>query len=306
MIDIRRILCPVDFSDSSQHALKYAVTMANWYDAKVTLFHACVPVPISAYATVASMMPAMPVGMENDHEVRDAMETLASTVEGTRVPLEIALGEGYPAYAIAAKAAEAKSDLIVIGTHGRSGVERLMLGSVTEKVLRQAGCPVLTVPPKAGDPAPAAPATFKRIVCAIDFSDCSMRALEYAMSLAQESNSTLIVLHVIEPFPLRHAEGETVLSDFTLLKDYIAAAEEEGRALLAKAIPDAVRSYCQVETVQAVGKPYREILRLAATEASDLIVLGVHGRNPVDLLFFGSTAQHVVRGAACPVLTIRT
>jgi nucleotide-binding universal stress UspA family protein len=165
------------------------------------------------------------------------MKNLASTVEGTRVPLEIALGEGYPAYAIAAKAAEAKSDLIVIGTHGRSGVERLMLGSVTEKVLRKAGCPVLTVPPKAGDPAPAAPATFKRIVCAIDFSDCSMRALEYAMSLAQESNSTLIVLHVIEPFPLRHAEGETVLSDFTLLKDYIAAAEEEGRALLAKAIP---------------------------------------------------------------------
>jgi nucleotide-binding universal stress UspA family protein len=306
MIDIQRILCPVDFSDSSQHAFKYAVAIANWYDATVTMFHACVPVPISAYATVASMMPPMSVRGENDNEVRDAMKGLASTVEGTNVPLEFALGEGYPAAAIAAKAAEAKIDLIVIGTHGRSGFERLMLGSVTEKVLRKAGCPVLTVPPKAGDPTPAAPATFKRIVCAIDFSDCSMRALEYAMSLAQESNSALIVLHVIEPLPQRVAEGDAVFADVKLLKDYVAAAEEEGRALLAKAIPDDVRAYCQVETVQTVGKPSREILRLAATEASDLIVLGVHGRNPVDLLFFGSTAQHVVREAACPVLTIRT
>lgn len=306
MIDIQRILCPVDFSDSSQHAFRYAVAIANWYDAKLTMFHACAPVPMSAYATVASMMPAMPVGLEDDNEVRDTMKRLASTVAGTNVPIEIALGEGYPAAAIAAKAAEEKFDLIVIGTHGRSGFERLMLGSVTERVLRKAGCPVLTVPPKAGDPTPAAAVTFKRIVCAIDFSDCSMRALDYAMSLAQEANATLIVLHVIEPFPLRHTEGETVISDFTLMRDYIAAAEEEGRALLAKAIPDAVRAYCQVETVQAVGKPYREILRLAATEASDLIVLGIHGRNPVDLLFFGSTAQHVVRGAACPVLTIRT
>jgi len=305
MIDIRRILCPVDFSDSSQHALRYAVAIAQWYDATVTMFHACVPVPMSAYATVASMMPALPVGGENDKEVRDAMKNLASSVEGTSVPLDIALGEGYPAAAIAEKAAEAKCDLIVIGTHGRSGFERLMLGSVTEKVLRKARCPVLTVPPKAGEPTAAAPVTFKRIVCAIDFSDCSMRALEYAMSLAQESNAALIVLHVIEPLPLRAAEGDS-FSELKLVKDYVAAAEEEGRALLAAAIPADVHTYCQVETVQTVGKPSHEILRLAATEASDLIILGVHGRNPVDLLFFGSTAQHVVREAACPVLTIRT
>jgi nucleotide-binding universal stress UspA family protein len=307
MIEIRRILCPVDFSDCSRHALSHAIAIAKWYEATVAMFYVCVPVPISAYATVASMMPSSLVGGENQNQVLDAMKTLAATVAGTAVPLELAIGEGHAAKEIVARAAEGQSDLIVMGTHGRTGFERLILGSVTERVLRTAGCPVLTVPPKAGDAAPDTPVVFKRIVCAIDFSDCSMRALDYAMSLAQESSATLTVLHVIEPLPETPIHGdEMVLSGFKTVKDYITAAEEEGRALLDRAVPDGVRDYCQVETVQRIGKPYRELLRLAATEASDLIVLGVHGRSSADLLFFGSTAQHVVREAACPVLTIRT
>jgi universal stress protein A len=71
-------------------------------------------------------------------------------------------------------------------------------------------------------------------------------------------------------------------------------------------IPDAVRESCSVETIIARGKPYREILRIAVEQASELIVIGVHGRGPIDLLFFGSTAQHVVRAAPCPVLTLRS
>ena len=90
------------------------------------------------------------------------------------------------------------------------------------------------------------------------------------------------------------------------IRQYIAAVEEDRRAGLRDAVPDTVRADCTVETVLATGKPYREILRIAAEQRSDLIVMGIHGRGAADLLFFGSTARHVVREASCPVLTLRT
>jgi nucleotide-binding universal stress UspA family protein len=306
MIQIQRILCPVDFSDCSKRALDHAVALARWYDARVTMFHVCAPVPISAYATVASMMPSTLVGGEDQNAVRQAMEQFAAREGPITEPIDIELGEGTAATEIVAKAEAARSDLIVLGTHGRSGVERLILGSVTEKVLRKARCPVLTVPPRVADATSVGAVTFNRILCAVDFSECSMRALAYAMSLAQEANARLTVLHVVEPVLNVALDDENVLTGIKTIKDYIAAAEEEGRELLTRAVPDQVRAYCQVETVQTIGTPYREILHLATDDAADLIVLGVHGRGVVDLMFFGSTAQHVVRQAACPVLTLRT
>jgi nucleotide-binding universal stress UspA family protein len=305
MIQIQRILCPVDFSDCSRRALDHAVALANWYDARVTLFHVCAPVPISAYATVASMMPSSLVGGEDQNAVRKALETFAA-IDGTSAPIELDIGEGDAAKEIVAKAAAAQTSLIVLGTHGRSGFERLMLGSVTEKVLRKAGCPVLTVPPRVTDAALMPSVTFKRILCAIDFGECSMRALEYAMSLAQEASARLTVLHVVEPLPNVPIEDASALASIKTVREYIAAAKEEGRELLKRAVPDQVRAYCEVETVLTIGTPYREILRLGDEQAADLIVLGVRGRGVVDLMFFGSTAQHIVRQAACPVLTLRT
>jgi len=153
-------------------------------------------------------------------------------------------------------------------------------------------------------PAPAV--LFTRILCAIDFSDCSMHALNYAMSLAQEADARLTVMHVLEPPSDAPADfHETVFGAPRTLTEYIAEAEEERRARLTEAVPEAVRAYCTVETMMAKGKPYREILRVASEQQSDLIVIGIHGRGAADLLFFGSTAQHVVRQASCPVLTLR-
>jgi nucleotide-binding universal stress UspA family protein len=305
MIQIQRILCPVDFSDCSRRALDHAIALAKWYDATVTAFYVCAPVPISAYATVAPMMPSSLVGGENQNDVRHALETFAN-VDVTSPPVALEIGEGDAAKEIVAKAASAHSDLIVLGTHGRSGFERLILGSVAEKVVRKAGCPVLTVPPRLTEAAAVRSVTFTRIVCAVDFSECSMRALEYAMSMAQETNARLTVLHVVEMVPNVAADDGSPIAAIETVREYLAAAQEEGKELLRRAIPDQVRDYCQVETVQTVGKPYREILRVAGEQAADLIVLGVHGRGVVDLMFFGSTTQHVVRQAACPVLTLRT
>lgn len=306
MIQIQRILCPIDFSDCSRRALDHAVALATWYDAALTVFHVCAPVPVSAYATVASMIPASQVGGENLDDAREAVQKFVSIGDGTRVPLSVEIGQGDAAREIVAVAHAVETDLIVLGTHGRSGFERLVLGSVAEKVLRKAGCPVLTVPPRLTEAAATAPVTFKRILCAVDFSECSMRGLTYAMSLAQEANAQLTVLYVVEPLPSVPGDYESSVAGLKPLREYVAAAAEEGRELLRHAIPDDVRTYCQVETVEKIGKPYREILQLATEQASDLIVIGVHGRGVVDLMFFGSTAQHVVRQAQCPVLTLRT
>jgi nucleotide-binding universal stress UspA family protein len=232
-----------------------------------------------------------------------SMKRFAGDEAGSGLPVQFEVCEGRAATEILARASALPSDLLVMGTHGRSGFERLMLGSITEKVLRKAGCPVLIVPRHAKDVVPAPPALFKRILCATDFSDCSTNALNYAMSLAQEADARLSVLHVIELPPDLH---ETVSGGPRSVTEYIAAAEQDRRERLKDAVPETVRAYCIVETLLARGNPYREILRIAGEQQSDLIVIGIHGRGAAELLFFGSTAQHVVRQATCPVLTLRS
>jgi len=112
---------------------------------------------------------------------------------------------------------------------------------------------------------------------------------------------------VIELSPdLPREVHETVLAGPRTVREYVALAEEEGRARLTDAVADHVRSSVTVDTVLASGKPYREILRVAAEHGADLLVVGVHGRGPIDRMLFGSTTQHLVRQASCPVLTLRT
>jgi universal stress protein A len=183
-----------------------------------------------------------------------------------------------------------------------------VLGSVTEKVLRKAGCPVLTVPAHAPDAVPATAVVFKRLLCPVDFSDSSIDALNYAMSLAQEADARLTVLHVMQyDLDVEAPEMyETVIADRRLsVTDYRRRCEEYSRERLRAAVPETVGAYCAVEVLLAAGKPYREILRAAAQQQADLIVMGVQGRGAADLTIFGSTTQHVVRQATCPVLTIR-
>jgi len=145
---------------------------------------------------------------------------------------------------------------------------------------------------------------FKRILCAVDFSDCSMRALDFALSLAQETDARLTVLHV---FDLEGAMSEHWRDRLTppSLRKELETLEGERRERLARALPEGVGTYCDIETVMTGGTPYREILRLADDKQSELIVMGVHGRHAADIWFFGSTTNNVVRQAPCPVLTIR-
>jgi nucleotide-binding universal stress UspA family protein len=193
------------------------------------------------------------------------------------------------------------ADLLVIGTHGRSGFERLLLGSVAQKVIHKAGCPTLVVPPRAPDVQAGSPIQFHRMLCAVDFSEPSLDALALAIDMAQEADAQLTLLHVVE-FPPLLSEGATrPVPDLSGARD--AAVTEAGRRLEGL-IPEEARTYCSVETAVAEGRPYRELLRHAAERRTDLIVMGVHGRGALDLLVFGSTTHHVIRASACPVLIV--
>ena len=175
MIEIKRILCPVDFSEFSQRAVEHAVAIAGWYDATVTLLHVRALVPIAP--AVPEMLPPMTLTPDDREELRAALSRFVP--DGTAVPFERDVVEGHAASEIVAHANAMRSDLVVLGTRGRTGFERLLLGSVTERVLRKAPCPVLSVPGPADGATPVAP-VFKRILCAVDFSDCSMRARDLA------------------------------------------------------------------------------------------------------------------------------
>jgi nucleotide-binding universal stress UspA family protein len=302
MIEIRRILCPVDFSDHSRRALDHAVAIARWYGSVITVTHVVAPAPVTAYGPGPVVFEAAMMSTADRGQLQASLDAFVEAEAADGVTIETRTREGNTADEVLALAGELPADLITIGTHGRSGFERLLLGSVAEKVLRKAGCPVLTVPQKHPGTVPASPVVFKRILCPIDFSTSAMRALDYALSLAQEGDGDLTVLHVL---PNGYENADVVADDRMTLGDFMRRREADLRRMLDDAVPEEASSYCRVETVMVNGSPWREILKEAAERRSEVIVMGVQGRGAVDLMFFGSTTQHVVRQATCPVLTIK-
>lgn len=301
-LPLRRILCATDLSDASRHALEQAAAIASWYHAALTVVHVYHPafVPVPGLPPVAERVP--PGELERTREEATAWVRRAAPEQS---PADVVLEVGHAADQILARAISIGADVLVIGTHGAGGFQHLLLGSVAEKVLRKATCPVLTVPPhvRATSNLP-----FRRVLCAVDFSDWSLSALKLAESFAIESGAALTALHVIE-WPW-HEPPAPALSD--LPADQAKALSEFRRYLCASAtarleaiVSDTVAQRCGATVRIAHGKPYMEILRTARDEQADLIALGVHGRTRLDLAVFGSTTNQVVRQATCPVLTLR-
>jgi nucleotide-binding universal stress UspA family protein len=296
MTRITHILCPVDYSEIAQHAVDHASAIAGWYDARLTLLHVFANLPT---------MDLPPLVLEDADRARlmTDMRKMAVRVPG-QVPLDFRIQEaGYVHEEIIAQLAATHADLLVLGTHGRSGFQRLFLGSVTEKVIRKAACPTLVVPPRAADVAPDAPVQFRRILCPIDFSESSLDALAYAITMAEEADARLTLLNVVE-IPQILSQEPTVLElDLTGIRE---AAVADARRRLHGLIPEHARAYCTVETAVVEGRSHQEILRQAGEQGSDLVVMSVHGRGVIERMIFGSTTHHVIRAAACPVLIVRS
>lgn len=298
MIEITRILCPVDLSDTSRRALDHAVAIARWYGASITVLRVvpqAVPVVSYAGALYPGAVASSPADLEPIHA---ATAQFAAKEYGGPV-VETKVAEGDPAGEIVEQARQLGAGLIVMGTHGARGLDRLMAGSVTERVLRTTRCPVLTVPPSAPDAVPAAPGLFRKIVCGIDFSPASMRALAFATSIAGEANAHLTAVHVIERTPLWPLPASARDTE-SLRKPLEAAARQRLHA----AIAEDLRAFAAVEEIVTWGEAGKALLDVASGEQADLIAIGAHG-GLAGTLGFGSTTHRIVRDAACPVVTLR-
>jgi nucleotide-binding universal stress UspA family protein len=290
MFEVRRILCPVDLSESSRGALQYSARLAHWYGAGIHVLHVDPALPtlwrVAPSLDSAASRAATPAAANTAlatfvHPIRDA---------GVSIDAHVALGD--VAARILDYARHKRTDLIVMGTHGRGGLERLVLGSVAERVLREASCPVMTTR-RADAPFLRDGPPFRSIVCSVDFSPPSLAALRRALSLAAEADARLTLLHVLAPVdhPMRVPLGWFL-------------QEGELRQRLHAALPAQAGDWCRPSEVVARGEVHKETLRVAQSCAADLIVMGVHGRNTLDVRLFGSNTVRVVRTADCPVLTV--
>ena len=304
MVQIKHIICPVDFSEVSRHAFDRALAVARSYNSEITVLHV-LPTP--------SHVPAIPYGPEGPgpfgFEVPDRPRALSELSRFLHIehPGDVAIRQevieaGSVHKEILVQASRTSADLIVMGTHGRSGVDHLFLGSVAEKTLRTSPIPVMTVPPKAPD-VPSSGLPFRSILCPVDFSQDSARALSYAASLAEHTGGRLTIVHVVE---LMGGGYDPMGGGAFDVEGFIKAAVARARQQLQECAATVPPGIGAIQTVVREGKPYREILREAGLRGIDLIVAGVHGRSALDRLVFGSTTEHLVRRAICPILAVRS
>jgi nucleotide-binding universal stress UspA family protein len=298
MVDIRRILVPVDFSDPSREALRQAAALAQWYHAHVTVIHAVSPLFVSGpLAMVPAATSAVGISDYAIAHLENQLRDWAAAAEIPPTSCDIAVELGDPASLIIAASERFTSGLIVLGTHGRSGFERFVLGSVAEKVVHRAACPVLTVPPRSTG---RAVIPFRRVLCAVDFSPESDAAVHYALSLAWEADASITLLHVVD-WP---EEADAVAERDPAVAFMRDRREEAGRKQL-ETLVTAERVALWVTSRIDHGKAHERIVAVALEKQADLIVMGAHSRNLFERGFIGSTTNQVLRRAACPVLTIR-
>jgi nucleotide-binding universal stress UspA family protein len=293
MIHIERILCPIDFSESSVLAFDYAQSVATHYKATLLLQH-----------VIESLTPFYPYHAFPDaydeicRKLRaDAVQQLqefAKTHNCRGVQTQCTVQDGEVTGLILDVAEERAVNLIVMGTHGLRGIDHLTLGSVTEKVLRKARCPVLAVRKPAHHFAAQAGVPelveLQRILYCTDFSEPSEQAWDHAASLAAEYHAELTLLQVLED-----------LSSSSDIENETAKALERLEREISSCAPKNVVT----RPVVRIGKAYQQIIQLALESRTDLIIMGVRGRNALDLAVFGSTTYRVVQLGPCPVLVVR-
>jgi nucleotide-binding universal stress UspA family protein len=300
-VSVERILVATDYSTSATLALDYACTIANKFGAELYILHVLEdPLPLGVPRFVAD------TGEILQTLVRDAGTFLSEHTKNIPVEPTIqvvrTVRSGFASDEIHKYASEHKSDLIVLGTQGRHGLSRVVMGSVAEKTVRLAKCPVLTTHyPHGRDVADADPQVeIRTILVATDFSPAANRARDLAVKLATKFGSELHLLNVVvEPLPLP-GPGGTWIRPEDVIPSYIEEASQKLAENVAAIEAESARPI--VRAVQ-VGYPIDTVERYAVDHNVDLIVLGTQGHRGLAHLLLGSIAEKIVRSASCPVLT---
>lgn len=301
MIEIKRILCPTDLSLSSDHAVRYALALAEAYDSKMTFLYSASPHELVAENSLGKTE----VQYAKSHG--RARQLFEGSMLHFRPPIELPdlnwdgiivesddIGE-----AISATAAEQRSDLIVMRSRRRPH-RAAVLGSTAEAVCRTAPCPVLVthLDERSWVDESANSINLKRVLVAYDFSDHSEIALNYALSLAQEYQAELHLQHVLP----RNSSSDPEIAWYPTTGE---AAYHKASHRLQHAIPQEALLWCKVHQVITEGHPYREVLTYAEKNEIDLICIGAHGAGFGMKALFGSNVDRVLRQAPCPVLVAR-
>lgn len=281
MIELNRILCPVDLSPYSRRALGYAASIARWYKGSVTALH----VTAEGLPPLSALAEALGGFFESPAEPADVVGRFAAPVaQAAGVPLEVVVRAGDAAEQILAYEKEMRPDLITVGTHGLSPLESRVLGSVADKVIRGAQHPVLAVHEGSSTDVLPRSVPFGSVLVPVDFSHPSVRALEYGYGLAQESDARVVLLHVVE-------DGRS--------EEASEAAERTARARLRDMLPQDALEWCEPEIVVVHGSVDDSIGRIAGEWGTELTVLGADGQRATG---FGAHVAGVLRQAKSPVL----
>jgi nucleotide-binding universal stress UspA family protein len=295
---IARVLLATDFSHCAARALDYALAIASWWKAELHVLHILEFLP--------GMNPEYPVNQMYLDQLRKDAASHVSNIEKRAaeagLPVRTTIDLGIPSQRIEAVAAQVVADLIVMGTHGRTGLEHVLVGSTAERVVRAASCPVLSIKAGAEEPQETAERAgglrVRRLLIPIDFSASSMEALEYGVQFAKQLGSAVTILHVLEPV----AYG----LDFTLggsVEWRQQKVHAEGRLEILGAL--CTSNGVKADQVLKAGFPADSIREYAGLQPSNLIIMGTHGRRGVSRFVSGSVAEAVLRLAPCPVLTVR-
>jgi len=277
-------------------AYHYALSVAEHYQAKLFVLHVVElwKYPFADYAAYEADFANFSRALNEGGEVR--LREFVNKHGHDQIQPQLVLKQGNASNCILSCVETHDIELIVMGTHGRRGFDRLVLGSTTDRVMRRASCPVLAIskPPHESadtDLNGRHLHRLSRILYCTDFSENSERALNYAISVTAEYNAELTFLHVVEHVP-RSTKAEELL----------ATCQHE----LEKLIPAEARNTLKIRAVVRRGKPYEEIVQHATEEHIDMITMAARGADALDRAVFGSTTYRVIQLGPCPVLAVHT
>ena len=297
-LNLKNIICATDFSDLANHALKYGVSLAKEFNSKLYLCHVIDLSSATLYGDATFAFETQLIHMEEY-----AQERLRRLMEPYEVEWEPLVSTGNASDEVARLAEEKEIDLTITATRGHSGLKRLILGSVTEHLMRTLPCPLLAVHKheKYSNANTDKDIRLKKILIGCDFSSDSNLAFQYGLSLAQEFEAELHLIHVLEPPTYKEWPKAVEQTKEVIRKNLYIQLNEKLEAM----IPQDALNWCKPKTTLLSGHPDEELTKYADIQGIDLIVLGVTGHGLVESFFVGSTTERVMRKASCAVLSVR-
>lgn len=286
VVALKKILLATDFSDSSEKAASYARALARRFSSTVEIAHVFDPSVVTSYEEAIVGFPAN----ERHRIANKNLSRLRDDLAASGIKTQTTLPEGHRPFTHILKVAkDHEVDLIVAGTQSKSGVERLILGSTAEQLIRNAECPVLTVGPNCTAHADV-PLAFQKIVFATDFSAEAAKAAVYALSFAEDSGAHLYFCYVLG-----------LETDTAAKKEFLDGAFETA---MKRMIPESSYDWCSPEFVVRHGDAAKAVLELADKVHADLIVLGARKAS-----FWLTHIKHgltpdLLAHARCPVMTV--